>query len=130
MAILEDVEVFIKSTATGERLVEYDNPDPEDEAGSLQVEKFVEAQSEAEFQVVVNLKAGFDYHGADGVRVRLVLDGGAVRRHWYKCKSELVPINDKLLEDKSFSFATVSSKRGEDWIRVAFSFGKVDVGEY
>ena len=51
MAILEDVEVFIKSTATGERLVEYDNPDPEDEAGSLQVEKFVEAQSEAEFQV-------------------------------------------------------------------------------
>ncbi|MCJ1250514.1 hypothetical protein MMC30_007742 [Trapelia coarctata] len=89
MAVIEDVEVTIVSKSTGQPLVEYDDPDKETSTGGEEVQKYVEAVSDEEFGFVVRLKEGFNYHGADGIKVVFTMDGDTLRRRkFYKRPQE------------------------------------------
>lgn len=80
MAIIEDVEVQIVSTATDQVLTEYDDPDPDAVVALRKIEKSIQAETNDEFYILVTLKQGFDYYGADGIRIGFNMDGGMLSR--------------------------------------------------
>ena len=84
MAIIEDVEVQIVSTAIGLALTEYDNPDPNATIETGKVERYIRADTDEEFFILVKLRKGFDYHGADGIDIHYSLDGEMLRRCRFK----------------------------------------------
>ncbi|MCJ1392368.1 hypothetical protein MMC18_005235 [Xylographa bjoerkii] len=130
MAILEDVEVKIILKRSGQPLVEYDNPDPEAVTKDREVEKYVEAKTEAEFTIQIILKAGFNFHDADGVDVHVNIDGGTLKRHVFQPKPEYLTLNSgKLLQDLMFIKSTSQFKRGEEWYSTSYAFGPASVDE-
>ena len=128
MAVLEEIEVHVVSSRSKEDLVEYDEPDAEAAAEDREVQKFVEAVSDEEFYVRVTLKAGFNYHGAHGVDVTLTIDGDAISRSWYQPLNAKSICHRKAINDISYEFRTASVRRSHGWARVAFVFGKAELG--
>ena len=133
MAILEDVEVTIIAGNSAQPLEEYNDPDPDPEAPATEREvvKYIEAQSEAEFQINVTLKKGFCYHGASGVRLWLKLDGDALNVCWYKpIDTHGLDSHGKLLQNFSHTISESPHKKGDDWYKVSYTFGAASVSRY
>ena len=128
MVVLKDMEVYVVSSRSGERLVEYDNPNPDAAIRDRETEKFIEAKSDEEFYISVNLKAGFSYYAADGVKIYLNIDGAAVDCVWYAPKDVSSIRHKKLVNDISYQFRDLPAKRGNGWVDVAFAFGKAEPG--
>ena len=128
MAVLEGVVVHVVSSRTGEKLVEYDDPDPEAAAAEREVKKFIEVVSDEEFYIRVKLKAGFSYHRATGVRIDLRIDGTAVDTSCHEPIGTSSIRRKRLLNDVSYDIRDVPVKRGNDWVDIAFAFGKAEPG--
>ena len=128
MAVLEDVEVHVVSSRTKKDLVEYENPDPKAAAEEREVKKYVEAESDEEFYFSVKLKAGFKYHGADGVNIHFTIDGNAVNACWHVPSDVRSVCRGKLGKDVCHELRVLPAKRGNDWVDVAFAFGKAEPG--
>ena len=128
MAILEDVEVTIVSTSTNQPLVEFEDPDPKTEQHGKEVRQYIEAVTGEEFKVVVRLKKGFNYHGADGITISLYLDGNALRRSLFKPLNSRTGWSGVLAEDDIYEWRTFLSRNQDNWSDIAFSFGAADVG--
>lgn len=127
MAVIEDVEVQIVSVRTGEALLEYDDPDPNAVAKPMRVEKYIQATTDEEFHIMVKLREGFDFHGADGVRFGYNLDGDMLSR----CKIFRRPDEVERLE--TAEILTIQSARAKidgTWKRIRFSFGAVGIGTF
>ena len=128
MAVLEDVEVHVVSSCTRKRLVEYDNPNLDVATEQREIKKFIEAETDGEFYIRVKLKAGFDYHGADGVCIYLQIDGDAVDCYEYRRLKRRKIYRGKLIKDISYKFRDVPAKRSSGWVDVTFAFGKAETG--
>lgn len=127
MAIIEDVEVQIVSTSTGEALLEYDNPDRDATVEPVRVEKYIEAATDEEFHIVVTLREGFDYHGANGILVTYDLDGNMLKRQEFFRRPD---DNHRLTTAKIIKFKSAQVKVDNTWKRIHLSFGSVDVGMF
>ncbi|MCJ1399946.1 hypothetical protein MMC11_003149 [Xylographa trunciseda] len=110
MAILEHVEVKIISSSTEQQLKEYDDPDPEAVAVEGKIQKYIEAESGQEFKIEVTLKKGFCFHGADGIKIGVDIDGDTF--------SYIVVI-----------VSNIRIKRDKNWFLMNFAFGEVTVDE-
>jgi len=128
MAVLEDVEVTIVSTSTGQPLAEFEDPDPKTEEHGNEVQKYVEAVTDEEFKIVIRLKKGFKYHGADGIKVAPRIDGTAVNSRWYFARPENTYLFKPLEKIVSETLSHALVRKGPDWFRIAFSFGAASVG--
>ncbi|KZF21398.1 hypothetical protein L228DRAFT_249210 [Xylona heveae TC161] len=90
MAILEHVEVRIKLTSNDTYLPEYDTPNEHFKSSETTVEKYIEAQTDAKFEVEIRIDPKFRWHGAKALRIILRLDGGSLLSHsWYHDKKSL-----------------------------------------
>lgn len=126
MVVIDNLEIYIVSTATGSKFHEYDNPERGQTANENKVEKYIEAESNVEFGVVVILKAGFDYHKADGVNFDVKIDGTS--RVAY-CPKQKVKIKaERLIEDVKLEQNYMCIMHQGSWYRARFSFGSVTVG--
>ena len=126
MAVLEHVEVKIISTATGERLKEYDDPDPEAVVVDGKIQKCIEAESRKEFKIEVTLESGFDYCGADGIYVNLKIDGKAVNRNWFKSTILTASRSHGFRASVTHHISTLGVKREEGWKKMSFAFGEAN----
>ena len=126
MAIIDNLEIYVVSTATGERLQEYGNPERDAIEGQNAVEKYIEAESNVEFSIVVVLNAGFNYHKADGVKIFVTLDG-TTRTKFYPKPSINIKA-DCLTKKFKLERKDMTLKRDGNWFRSRFSFGLVTVG--
>ncbi|MCJ1433775.1 hypothetical protein MMC27_003140 [Xylographa pallens] len=134
MAVLEHVEVKIISSSTGQQLKEYDDPEPEtiaedEETGSEEIKKYIEAESGEEFKIQVTLKKGFCYHGADGILIRVHIDGDALSRQYWRLRPSYVSASTRLPTDIVEFVSSTNVKRGEEWCQMNFGFGEVIVNE-
>lgn len=73
MILPEGVEVYIKSTVTGEKYMEYEGPGCRQRMPN-KLKRYIAATTDDTFAVVVNLDARFNYYDASGVRVTLSFD--------------------------------------------------------
>ncbi|KAI9781285.1 MAG: hypothetical protein M1839_006078 [Geoglossum umbratile] len=73
MAILDEIEVSIISD--GRPLVEYDDPDREDQNNALTTERYIEAITGSRFAIRYTIKPTFHLHHAQGVHVSIFADG-------------------------------------------------------
>lgn len=128
MAILEDVEVTIVSTSTGQPLTEVEDPDPKTEEHGKEVRKYIEAVTDEEFKIVIRLKKGFRYHGADGIDATLRIDGTAVNCHWYLARPENTHPFEPLEKIVSKTLSHTLTRKGTEWFNIAFSFGAASIG--
>ena len=129
MAILEDVEVKVILNRTGQPLVEYANPDPEAIIEAREVEKYIEAEIGAEFSIQVTLKAGFNFHLANGVNVYINIDGGTFKRYAFQRKPRhLALMSGKLLHDLVITRSTSESQHGQVSYSASYAFGSAVVG--
>ncbi|MCJ1420787.1 hypothetical protein MMC32_007146 [Xylographa parallela] len=130
MAILEDVEVKVILNRTGQPLVEYANPDPEAIIEAREVEKYIEAEIGAEFSIQVTLKAGFNFHLANGVNVYINIDGGTFKRYAFQRKPRhLALMSGKLLHDLVITRSTSESQHGQVSYSASYAFGSAVVDE-
>ena len=131
MAILQYVEVKVVLSQTEQQLLEYDDPKAEAESSDYSVKKYVEVPYEAEFKVVVTLKAGFDYHLAFGVFVKLSLDGDVLRDskfHW-NAVTERDCWWRPIQEDIIYELDKSTIARCGGWREISYAFGSISVGQ-
>ena len=96
MAIMDRVEVKIISSATERPLEEYEHPDPEAVAVDGEIQRYIESESGHEFKIEVTLPKGFCYHGADGIGIRIEIDGDALKYNFFRHKGTNVSRSGKL----------------------------------
>lgn len=128
MAIIEDVEVQIVSTNTGQALSEYDNPDAGTTADAKSVEKYIQAETGTEFHMRIKLKKGFNYYGADGVRVSFNMDGGVLIRSVFFQRPRAIK-DERLPEHCVYTMDQTTIRDGDVWKRIHYSFNAVAVGK-
>lgn len=128
MAILEDVEVTIVSTSTGQPLTEFGDPDPKTEEHGKEVQKYIEAVTDEDFKIVIRLKKGFRFHGADGINATLRIDGTAVNCLWYLARPEKTHPLKPLKKIGSETLSSTVTRKGAEWFNIAFSFGAASIG--
>ena len=121
MAILKNVEVFIYSRSTQNKLSEFDVPDFETTIEDNKIEKYVEATTDEEFGIAVGVKHGFDFRGADGLKILIDIDGGIVERPWFVNRSDA---------RKGYRTEDTNVNQLGKWHKVYFAFGSVSIGEY
>ncbi|KAI9790606.1 MAG: hypothetical protein M1816_004938 [Peltula sp. TS41687] len=117
MAILEGIEVRVK--CNGEFLAEYDEPEAVAGRNDLEVVKYVEAIPNAIFSVQLDVRPGFQYEGADALRITRQFDDNKPRYYylpWHQQRNEWS--TEKYLCDKS-----------QQWKLTKFAFGSVDTVE-
>ena len=132
MAISKDVEVKIISMHTHRPLAEYNKPGVL--ATSSEIERYIESESDTGFRIVVTLKKGFHYQGADGVSVLIRIDGGTVKIRRNYEKAFALPYEYRKLRiihsDVSYAISDAMVKRDNEWLSTFFRFGAVSVGTY
>lgn len=128
MAIIEDVEVTIVSTRTGQRLVEFQDPAQTIPDKARNVCRYIEVVSGEEFKVVVRLKKGFQYHGADGIAIHLRLDGNALHRVRYEERDPRKAPSGVLRDDLVYEYINTKVGNRDSWSEISFSFGAADIG--
>ena len=127
MAIVDDIEVYV--TAKHDRLLEHDNPNRDVTNDKASVEKYIEAESNVEFGVVVVLKAGFDYHQADGVQIECDFDGWYSRSTYYSRPMHKIRLG-RLSADVTYEKNSMKVQRCGQWYQVKLCFGSVTVGGF
>lgn len=126
MVLIEDIEVRIASSASGEALIEYDDPKAAPSGNGFSATKFIEAVTGLEYQVEVYIKPSFELWDADGLDIGVNIDGGVVNQFKFHrisgveaCKKNGKPI-------------TVDStvyQEGSKWYETPFSFGALNIGK-
>ncbi|KAL9118915.1 MAG: hypothetical protein Q9187_004531 [Circinaria calcarea] len=125
MVVIDDVEFYIVSTGTGSKFHEYDNPERDQTANENEVEKYIEAETNVEFGIVAVLKAGFNYHNADGVNLRIEIDG--TRRAVYYPKNMVNIEAERLIEEVKLERKTMRIMHQGSCYTTRFSFASVTV---
>lgn len=128
MAVIEDMEVEVVSVSSGEPLVEYRHADLDAEAKDRETQAYIEAITGSEFKIVVGLKKGFNYHGADGITIHLTIDGDVLSRTKYRSRPYGASATSRLTEDVKVEWTDILVGSGDNWSKVAFSFGAADIG--
>ena len=129
MAILENIEVRVVSGLTGNQLEEYHSPAVGEGDCLSVVEKYIQANDNEEFGIVIVLKAGFDYHGADGIQYTYKIDGNTSRNSLVLLKPLGGIKYGILLEDITYKKNTIKTQQNGRWYDNKFTFGLVTVGK-
>jgi hypothetical protein len=126
MAILEDFEVSVVATETGQALEEFDNPKDDPIVNQFLTEKYIQATTGVRFQVQVHVKPSFNLYHADGIGVSINIDGGVVNhmRFYHKERVENSRKKKQPLID-----GHVAHKMGSRWVESPFVFGSIDIGK-
>lgn len=126
MVNLKDVEVHVVSSFDNREFVEFDNPKALTSSDEHSSEKFIEAITGLAYHIKVNIKPDFKMYAADGIKIRISIDGGVVSF------SNFYPRN--LVEKRKSTgspmiFSTVPFREGSVWRNSKYSFGSLNIGE-
>lgn len=125
MAILEDVEVSIVATETGQALEEFDNPKDDPTTNPRFTEKYIQATTGVRFQVQIYVRPSFNLYKAHGIDVTVDIDGGVVHHTTFYDKKWL---EENRADKQPFIDDHVLHKMGSRWVESPYLFGSIDIG--
>lgn len=126
MVRIKDVEVHIVSSSDGRQIVEFDSPNAITSTGNNSSERFIEAITDQAYHVEVKLKPSFKLYTADGIKIKLYIDGGTVDGFRYYDRNS---VEEKQRTGSPFIHSTASFREGALWHRTKFSFGSLKIGK-
>jgi len=127
MAIIKDIEVRIKSTASGGYLEKYDNSKEESQNNGLQCERFIKAEMNAEFSINIILKPGFAYSDSNEILAQLKIDDKAIVSHERCFRRALEDRNRK--DNIVHSWETCDAELRDGYVRFGFTFESISIGK-
>ncbi|KAL9591890.1 MAG: hypothetical protein Q9179_007269 [Wetmoreana sp. 5 TL-2023] len=126
MAILEDIEVRVVSTASNQPLHEYDNPKRSRATRACSIEKYIEAKAGTDFHIEIYFPENFNCWAAWGVFIGIKIDGGVVDYCKVFSKAEVEELKDS---GEPVVLESVTHSEGSQQSEIGFRFGSLTIND-
>ncbi|MCJ1265365.1 hypothetical protein MMC22_005242 [Lobaria immixta] len=126
MVAFKDIEVHVVSSSDDRELVEYDNPKAITPGDINSKEKFIEAITGLVYHIKVIVRPSFKLHRADGIKIRVKIDGGVVNQSNYYVRDT---VNQRQRTGSPFIISEVKFREGSIWQKSTYSFGSLNIDE-
>ena len=126
MVAFKDIEVHVVSSSDDRELVEYDNPKAITPGDTNSKEKFIEAITGLVYHIKVIVRPGFKLHRADGIKIRVKIDGGVVSHYTYYDRDT---VKQRQRTGSPFINSKATFREGSTWRKSTYSFGSLNIGK-
>lgn len=126
MVQLQGVRVHVVCSSSARVLDEYSDITVVPSGNKLLAERFIEATTGLKFQIEVNIEPSFELWDADGIYIRVIIDGGVVKKAIFYSKEQ---VEEQKRTSTPFIDGSAIYQEGSAWCKAMYSFGSLNIGK-